>query len=205
MSTPSSPIHLKRHHASFLRHTDRSSTRILVGNREGAVDPAIGVHNATGNAFDDAIDGISDVLSRRDEDGTCDEEDHGALVVQAEDVVVDPYGVELEEVLHLSKDAQHVGFVPSGALHTMRFLNKLIPVRLALGSLRQSLSMRPGRCDSFSFLFHPGCRPCCCRCRCCSGPVGLSGFLNFLRPLWWRVEAELASASLPASPGRGDG
>ena len=72
------------------------------------MDPAVGVHGAARDAFDNAIDGISDVLARCDQEGGQDEGDHGALVVQPEDVVVDPYLVQLQESLKLWEHPQHL-------------------------------------------------------------------------------------------------
>ena len=49
------------------------------GDGEGGVDPAVGVHDAAGDAVDDAVDGVADVLAGGHQERGEDEHDHGAL------------------------------------------------------------------------------------------------------------------------------
>lgn len=72
------------------------------------MDPTIGVHDTSGNAIDHAINGISDVLSRSDQQTSQDKHDDRALVVEPEDVIVDPDLVELKKILELLEQAQHL-------------------------------------------------------------------------------------------------
>ena len=51
-----------------------------VGDAEGGVDPAVGVHHVLGDVgVHDAVDGVSDVLPGGDEEAGCDEDDGGGL------------------------------------------------------------------------------------------------------------------------------
>ena len=79
------------------------------------MDPAVGVHDVCGDVVDDAVDGVADVLMGRHQEGRDREDDHRALVVQPEDIVVDPDGVELQEALDLLEETQHL---PGRRLHT---------------------------------------------------------------------------------------
>ena len=73
-------------HATFVTFT---TTTIPVGQCEGGVNPAIGVHDAGGDVVDDAVDGVPDEGLRGDEEVGGEDEEHGGLAVQLEDRVVD--------------------------------------------------------------------------------------------------------------------
>ena len=57
----------------------------------------------SGNAIDDAIDGVSDVLLRGDQQAGGDKDDNGGLVVEPEHVVVNPDLLGLDEALDLTE------------------------------------------------------------------------------------------------------
>jgi hypothetical protein len=57
--------------------------------------------------IDDAINGVADVLLGSDEQACSDQDDDGRLVVKPEHIVVDPYGVELDQVLDRTKCFVH--------------------------------------------------------------------------------------------------
>ena len=51
-----------------------------VGDAEGGVDPAVGVHHVLGDVgVHDAVNGVSDVLPGGDKEAGCDEDDGGGL------------------------------------------------------------------------------------------------------------------------------
>ena len=52
----------------------------------GGVDPAVGVHDAAGNAIDNAVDGVADVLAWRHQQRRRDVDDERRFVVEAEDI-----------------------------------------------------------------------------------------------------------------------
>ena len=50
------------------------------------MDPAVGVHDTTWNAVNDAVDGVTDILSRRDEKRRDDEYDERRFIVKPEHI-----------------------------------------------------------------------------------------------------------------------
>ena len=66
-------------------------------------------HDIARYLLNNAVNGIADVLPGGDEKRADEEEDDGALVVQAKDVVVDAYFLELDQALNVPKDVKHVG------------------------------------------------------------------------------------------------
>ena len=73
--------------------------------------PAIGVHHVPRYFLDNAVNGVPNVLLRRDQQGANHQDDEGGLVVQAEDIVVDADGVELDQPLDGAEDVEHLGDV----------------------------------------------------------------------------------------------
>lgn len=51
------------------------------GDREGGMDPAVGVHDAGAHTFHDAVDGVAEILFLRDEQTERHQQEHSALVV----------------------------------------------------------------------------------------------------------------------------
>ena len=103
-----------------------------VRDRVGGMDPTIGVlkvaysfkclnhliiqfnqsiahHDIVGYLFDNAVNWISNILPRGNEKRGHNQDEYGALVVQAEDVVVDADALELDQALDGPKDIKHVG------------------------------------------------------------------------------------------------
>ena len=68
-------------------------------------------HDIVGNLFHNAVNGIPNVLLRCDQQGANHQDDEGGLVVQAEDIVVDADGVELDQPLDGAEDVKHLGDV----------------------------------------------------------------------------------------------
>lgn len=62
-----------------------------VGDGERRVNPTVSVHHVEGNLVDDAVDGVADVLARRDQQRECNQHDHRRLVMQAKYIVVDAH------------------------------------------------------------------------------------------------------------------
>ena len=56
------------------------------GYRVCGVDPAVGVHDTTWNAVNDAVDGVTDILSRRDYKRRDDEYDERRFIVKPEHI-----------------------------------------------------------------------------------------------------------------------
>lgn len=103
------------------------------GDRVGGMDPTVGVlkavqclncfyrliiptiafshHDIVGYLFNNAVDWISYILPRGNEKRGDDKDEDSALVVQAEDVVVDADGLELDQALDGPKDVKHFGSV----------------------------------------------------------------------------------------------
>ena len=84
------------------------------------MDPAIGVHHVAGDVVDHAVDGVADVLPGRHQQRRDEEQPDGDLVVEPEDLVVDPHGVELQEAHGLLEHAQHLEAVGGGTGLGMR-------------------------------------------------------------------------------------
>lgn len=70
------------------------------GDREGRVDPTVGIHYTGIHSLHDTVDGVAEVLFLRDEKTECHQKEHGTLVVQPEDVVVDANSVDLEQTAY---------------------------------------------------------------------------------------------------------
>ena len=68
-------------------------------------------HDIVGNLLHNAVNGVPNVLLRRDQQGANHQDDKGGLVVQAEDIVVDADGVELDQPLDGAEDVKHLGDV----------------------------------------------------------------------------------------------
>ena len=62
-----------------------------------------------GDFFNDAVDGVSDVLLGRDKEWSDDKDDERGLVVKPEHIVVDTNRVEFDEALHGAEDVKHFG------------------------------------------------------------------------------------------------
>jgi len=60
------------------------------------MNPAIGVHKASGHSISDTVNGVSYVLARGDQDASTGKDHDGELVVQTKDIVVDFDLIELE-------------------------------------------------------------------------------------------------------------
>ena len=56
-------------------------TPVVLRDREGRVDPAVGVHDPLGDAFHDAVDRVADVLVEGDQGGAYYQDYEGGLVV----------------------------------------------------------------------------------------------------------------------------
>ena len=80
-----------------------------IRDREGRVDPAVGVHHVKRYLVDDTVDRIADVLPGGHQQGEDDQSDHGGLVVQPEHIVVDAHRVELQQPLHGTEHFKHGG------------------------------------------------------------------------------------------------
>lgn len=65
------------------------NSRQSVGNCECRVNPTVSVHDIEWNLIDDAVDGVTDILSRSDQQRKGNQYDHRRFVVQTEYVVVD--------------------------------------------------------------------------------------------------------------------
>lgn len=76
-----------------LNNVPPDCARQPVGNGEGGVDPAVGVHHIERDVVDDTVDGISDVLPRGDEERERHQDDDSRLVVESEHIVVYTDGV----------------------------------------------------------------------------------------------------------------
>ena len=59
------------------------------------------------HSIDDTVHGVADVLFGGDEQACRDQDDDGRLVVKPEHVVVDPNGVELDQVFDGSEYTVH--------------------------------------------------------------------------------------------------
>ena len=84
------------------------------------MDPAVGVHHVAGDVVDHAVDGVAHILPGRHQQRRDEEQPDGDLVVQSEYLVVDPYGIELQEAHGLLEHAQHLEGVGWGTGLVMR-------------------------------------------------------------------------------------
>lgn len=85
-----------------------NNPRQPIRNGERRINPTICVHNIQRYLIDDAIDGVANVLSRRNQKWKGNQNDHRRFVVQAKYVVVDADLVELQQPLHGAKNIKHV-------------------------------------------------------------------------------------------------
>ena len=77
-----------------------------------------------GDFFNDAVDGVSDVLLGGDQQRGHDQDDEGGLVVKPEHIVVDADRVELDEALHRAEDIKHGDAVFGGSARLVKlYLN----------------------------------------------------------------------------------
>jgi hypothetical protein len=76
-----------------MRHiyTRPTSQSIRYGKRR--IDPAVCVHNSEGYFIDYAINWVTNVLSRRNQQRKCNQDDYGGFVMKPEHVVVYAYRV----------------------------------------------------------------------------------------------------------------
>ena len=74
---------------------------------ECAMDPAVGLEHTSGDAVDDAVNGVAEVLLGRLQEGGEAEESKGELVVQPEGGIVDQAFLELHIFAETSQEAQH--------------------------------------------------------------------------------------------------
>jgi hypothetical protein len=74
------------------------------------VNPAVGVHDVQRNFVNNAVNGVTNVLSRGDQERKGDQNDHRRLVVQSEDVVVDAYRVKFQKPLDGAENIKHGAF-----------------------------------------------------------------------------------------------
>ena len=64
---------------------------------KGAMDPAVGLEHTSGDAVNDAVNGVAEVLLGHPNQAAADQDCHGDPVVQLEDHIVDGELVSLED------------------------------------------------------------------------------------------------------------
>lgn len=102
-----------------------------IRDREGRVDPAVGVHYVQRYIVDDAVDRVADVLPGRHQQREDDQSDHGGLVVQPEHIVIDAHGVELQQPLHRTEHVEHGGGCASRVYPSFPFSLSRLYLRLS--------------------------------------------------------------------------
>lgn len=79
----------------------------LIGYGKCCVNPTVRVHNVLRDAFDDTINGIAKILTRRDQQRAHHQHDDGGFVMHFEHIIVDADRVDLEQSSHGAEKIVH--------------------------------------------------------------------------------------------------
>lgn len=102
-------LHVRAH--TGLDHIPPGHAGQTLRHRERGVDPTVGVHHSQRNLVHDAVDRVTDILTRGDQQREGDQDDHRGLVVHPKHIVVDAHLVDLQQALDGPKDIKHLGGV----------------------------------------------------------------------------------------------